>query len=49
MRLEGWHVMVLLAALVLAAVVAGVTLVVLWALRLVRRRNTGGSSGVPKN
>ncbi|WP_426996299.1 hypothetical protein [Pseudarthrobacter sp. N5] len=49
MRLEGWHVGVFLAMQVLVAfvVVAGVTLLVLWTVRLVRRRNNGGGSWPP--
>ncbi|MDP9981788.1 heme/copper-type cytochrome/quinol oxidase subunit 2 [Pseudarthrobacter oxydans] len=47
MRLEGWHVMVFLAMLVLVAiVVVVVTFLVLWTVRLVRRRN-GGGPGLP--
>lgn len=47
MRLEGWHVMVLLAVVLMAAlVVVVVTLIVLWTLRQVRKRNSG-SSGPP--
>jgi heme/copper-type cytochrome/quinol oxidase subunit 2 len=43
MRLEGWHVMVFLAMLlVVAAVVVAVTLIVLWTVRLVRKRKSGG-------
>jgi len=43
MRLEGWNVMVFLTMLVLlAAVVVAVTLIVLWTLRLVRKRRSGG-------
>jgi hypothetical protein len=46
MRLEGWHMMVLLAMLVMVAVVVvAVTLLVRWALRWARRRDTGGGSG----
>lgn len=48
MRLEGWHVMVFLAMLVMAAVVVlGVTLVVLWTVRGIRRKNNGDGSGPP--
>ncbi|MDQ0820758.1 heme/copper-type cytochrome/quinol oxidase subunit 2 [Arthrobacter sp. V4I6] len=50
MRLEGWHVMVFLAMLLLAvAVVVAVTLVVLWTVRLVRKRQSGGGHGLPPN
>ena len=45
-RLEGWHVMVFLAMLVMVAiVVVVVTLIVRWTLRLVRRKNGGNGSG----
>ena len=46
MRLEGWHVMVFLAMLVMAAVVVVVvTLIVLWTVRWAKRRNNGDGSG----
>lgn len=46
MRLEGWHVMVFLATLVVAAmVVVVVTLVVRWTLRWSQRKDAGGGSG----
>jgi hypothetical protein len=48
MRLEGWNVMVFLVMLVLAAaVVVAVTLIVLWAVRLVRKHRSGGSELPP--
>ncbi|MDI3213577.1 hypothetical protein [Arthrobacter sp. AL12] len=48
MRLEGWHVMVFLAMLVMVAiVVVVVTLIVRWALRWSRRKNDGGSGSAP--
>jgi hypothetical protein len=44
MRLEGYHVVVLLVmVLIVAAVIVGVTLLVRWALRL-RREGDGGES-----
>lgn len=45
MRLEGWHVMVFLAMLVVAVVVVAVTLLVRWTLRLARRKNGENGSG----
>lgn len=46
MRLEGWHVMQLLATMLLvAAVVVAVTLIVLWTVRQTRKRNGGDGSG----
>jgi hypothetical protein len=43
MRLEGWNVKVFLMMLVLGAVVVvPVTLIVLWTVRLVRKRRSGG-------
>jgi hypothetical protein len=43
MRLEGWHVLLLLSTLVLAAaVVVAVTLLVRWTLRIARRRADDG-------
>jgi Flp pilus assembly protein TadB len=43
MRLEGWHVMVLLMTLVVAAVVVvAATLIVRWTLRWGRRKDTDG-------
>ncbi|MCB5294581.1 hypothetical protein [Arthrobacter sp. SO3] len=46
MRLEGWHVLVLLATLVMAAiVVVAVTLLVRWTLRWARRKDIGRGSG----
>jgi hypothetical protein len=48
MRLEGWHVMVFLAMLLLAVtVIVVVTLIVLWTLRLVRKRKSNGGQGLP--
>ena len=48
MRLEGWHVMVFLVMLLLAAaVVVVVTLIVLWTVRLVRKRKSIGGQSVP--
>ena len=47
MRLEGWHVMVFLVILLLAAaVVVGGTLIVLWTVRLVRKRKSNDGRGV---
>lgn len=44
MRLEGWHVVVFLAMLVMVAIVVGVvTLIIRWTLRRARRKDTGGS------
>jgi heme/copper-type cytochrome/quinol oxidase subunit 2 len=49
MRLEGWHVIVLLAMVMLAAaVIVVVTLIVLWTVRLARKRSRGGQ-GLPPN
>lgn len=46
MRLEGWHAMVFLATLLVAAlVVVAVTLIVLWTVRWAKRRNNGDGSG----
>ena len=49
MRLEGWHVMVFLAMLLLlaAAVVVAVTFIVLWTVRLARKRKSGGPNLPP--
>jgi hypothetical protein len=42
-RLEGWHVVVFLAMLVMVAIVAvAVTLIIRWTLRRARRKDTGG-------
>jgi hypothetical protein len=50
MRLEGWHVVVFLALqlLLAAGVVVAVTLIVLWTVRIARKRNSGGP-GLPPN
>lgn len=48
MRLEGWHVMVFLGMLFMAAVVVVVvTLIVLWTVRWAKKRNRGGGSESP--
>jgi len=46
MRLEGWNVLVMLV--LVAAVVVAVTLIVLWTVRLIRNRRSGGP-GLPPN
>jgi heme/copper-type cytochrome/quinol oxidase subunit 2 len=47
MRFEGWNAMVFLAMLLtLAAVVVFVTFIVLWTVRLVRKREPG-DAGLP--
>ncbi len=48
MRLEGWHVVVFLALLLAAGVVVAVTLIVLWTVRIARKRNSG-DPGLPPN
>lgn len=49
MKLEGWHVVVFLAMLLTAAVVVVVvTLIVLWTVRLARKRKPGGQ-GLRRN
>lgn len=48
MRLEGWHVMVLLSTVVMAAAVVAGTLLVMWTVRRARKRNTeDGPAGNP--
>ena len=48
MRLEGYHVVVLLVlVLTAAAVVVGVTFLVRWALRLGRKQEGDGNAGAP--
>jgi heme/copper-type cytochrome/quinol oxidase subunit 2 len=48
MRLEGWHVVVFLAMLVIAVIaVAVVTLIVLWKVFRTRRKDSGGPDFPP--
>lgn len=48
MRVEGYHVVVLLVlVLIVAAVIVGVTLLVRWAARLGRKDDGGGKGTLP--
>lgn len=50
MRLEGYHVILLLVlVLMAAAVVVGVTFLVRWALRLGRKQEGDDSAGTPNS
>lgn len=50
MRIEGYHVVILLVmVLTVAAVVVGVTLLVRWAVRLGRKRKGDGGAGAPRS
>jgi heme/copper-type cytochrome/quinol oxidase subunit 2 len=50
MRLEGWHVVVFLAMLVIAVIVVAVVMViVLWKGLRARRKDDGDVPGLPPN